>query len=344
MTQKRIFINWTNQDSRALSLSHHLEAGNFYVHGISAKSRFLAPFKYVINTMITMKLLIREDPDVIFVLNPPVFAVLVVWIYCSLRNRAYIVDTHSGAFTYRPWAAFLWLYRFLARRSLLNILHNSEMENRVSAWGASTASIGDIPFLVTTKEAYPLKEGFSVVCVNRFSKDEPLEAVLAAARMTPSVNFYVTGPLARAPKSAIKESPDNVIFTDFLPWEKYKALLAAGDLVICLTTNDNTMQNGAYEALQLGRPVITSDWPVLRRLYYKGAICIDNSPGSLAKAITEIRDRYPEFSQEILELKDEFNANWEKKRSLLLKYLNDYQKTRAKTAAVLGETGRAVQE
>ena len=53
--------------------------------------------------------------------------------------------------------------------------------------------------------------------------------------------------------------PDNVRLTGFLPDSDYVGLILASDAVIALTTMDHTMQRGAYEAVYLGRPVITSN-------------------------------------------------------------------------------------
>lgn len=322
MKQKRIFVIWAEQDSRSYSLAYHLKAKNHFIHSLNINSKIFAPLKYIINTFITLNLLNKENPDVIFIVNPPVFAVLIVWLYCIFHDCTYVVDTHSVAFTARRWVLFLWLYRFLSKRALINILHNKPLEQKVANWLAPTTIIGEVIYQLKTGKIYPFRKGFSVVFVSLFSEDEPLEEVIEAARKTPSVNFYITGSLRRAPLSIIKESPDNVIFTDFLPEEEYGALLKGSDIVICLTKNDNTMQNGAYEALTLGRPIITSNWPVLRNMYYKGAICVDNTSDSIVSAINKIRHDYSHYIKEIRELQAEFKSTCNKKLSKLLEVLD----------------------
>ncbi|MHA1300707.1 MAG: glycosyltransferase [Candidatus Helarchaeota archaeon] len=320
--QKRIFIAWVKQDTRASSLAHHLRAKIFFIHSINSKNKMYSPLKYIINTFITLNLLNKENPDVIFAVNPPVFAVLVIWMYCIFNDCTYIVDTHSAAFTAKRWSIFLWLYRFLSKRALINILHNKILERKVANWGAKTINMGEVIYQMETNKIYPLREGFNVVYVSIYDKDEPLSEVIEAARKMPSVNFYITGSLRYAPYNIIKKSSDNVIFTDFLSNEMYVALLKNSDIVICLTKNDNTMQNGAYEALTLGCPIITSNWPVLSKLYYKGSICIDNSSNSLINAINEIKKNYPRYIREVIELKAEFQSSWEKKFWKLLEVLD----------------------
>lgn len=322
--QKRVFITWANQDSRAKSLAYHLEAENYFIYSLNINKKTLSPLKYILNTFITLRLLNKENPDVIFVINPPVFGILVVWIYCIFHDSTYVVDTHSVAFTAKLWSMFLWLYRFLSKRALINILHNKTLEQKVANWGVSTANIGDVIYQMKIGKNYPFRKGFNVVFVSLFSGDEPLEEVIEAARKTPSVNFYITGSLRLAPRSIIKEVPDNIIFTDFLPDEEYGALLKGSDIVICLTKDDNTMQNGAYEALTLGRPIITSNWPVLRNMYYKGAICVDNTSESIVSAINKIRHDYSHYIKEIKELQVEFKSTCQKKLSKLLEVLDKW--------------------
>jgi glycosyltransferase involved in cell wall biosynthesis len=283
----------------------------------------LTPVRYLLNAFITIQWLSRTNPDIIFVANPPIFAILVVWAYSIFNRCGFIVDTHSAAFTAKRWSVFLWLYRLLSRRALINILHNEVLEREVAGWGVPTANFGELIYQIKADEArFPLREGFNVVYVSIFSRDEPLEDVIEASRQMPSVNLYITGSLAKAPTKIVQRSPGNVIFTDFLPNEKYGSLLRDCDIVICLTKNDNTMQNGAYEALVVGRPIITSNWPVLRSLFYKGAICVDNSSTSISSAILRIHDEYPRYLKEIGELQAEFKAVWDKKFSALLELLD----------------------
>src|SRR5512135_2988977 len=226
MKQKRLFIHWARYDSRSASFAYHLDADAIFVQSLRGHSIAIAPMKYVLNAFITVHKLYREVPDVIFVANPPIFAVLVVWAYTLFRPCCFIVDTHSATFTDKRWAVFLWLYRLLSKRALLNILHNEELERRVAAWGVPTSNFGEILYQVMDDDVpFPFREGFNVVFVSLFSGDEPLEEVIDAAERMPGINFYITGPLSKAPKKMIQKASDNVIFTDYLPNKKYGALL-----------------------------------------------------------------------------------------------------------------------
>ena len=267
----------------------------------------------------TIGICLKERPDLILVVNPPIFAVLVAWFYCSLSRKCFfITDTHSAAFTAKRWARFLWLYRIASKYAAINILHNRFLEEYVASWGRPTYNLGEIPYFMDTDKTYCFCKDFNVVFVSIFSEDEPLLEVIAAAMELPDIDFFVTGSLSRAPMSHVKSAPNNLLFTDFLPDEEYKALLKGCDIVISLTKNDFTMQNGAYEALALGRPIITSDWPVLKNIYSKGAICINNTSKNLVDAILEIKYNYSRYLNEMSELREDINLIWKRKISELL--------------------------
>jgi len=204
----------------------------------------------------------------------------------------------------------------------MNILHNEVLDKKVAKWEVPTFNLGEVQFLLDVSGKYKFQRGFNVVFVSLFADDEPLEEVLRAAQMIPSVNFYITGSLSKAPKHLVGSGSKNVVFTDYLSDKKYGALLKGCDIVMSLTIKDMTMQNGAYEALALGRPIITSDWSVLKNTYYKGAVCIDNSPESIVKAILKIKDNYKNYLNEVKELREELLISWKTKLEYLIETMN----------------------
>jgi len=303
-------------------MAHYLGARSFQIRFFKKKRIIYAPLKYVIASFKTLVLLYKERPDVIFVANPPIFAVLVVWLYCVLHKSKYVVDAHSATFTDWRRAKFLWLYRFLTKRALTNMLHNEPLERRVADWGAPTIILEDGPPVLKTDRVYPFRKGFNVVLVSSYHGDEPVREVIEAARYAKNVNFYIPGSLKRAPKEILTGVPDNVAFTDYLPEADYAALLKGCDVVMSLTIDDYKMQCGAHEGVEFGRPIITSNWPILREFFSKGTIHIDNSPSSLIKAIETIRTNYSYYLEGVKMLREQCYAGWQKKFLKLLSLLD----------------------
>jgi glycosyltransferase involved in cell wall biosynthesis len=117
--------------------------------------------------------------------------------------------------------------------------------------------------------------------------------------------------------------PPNVHLTGFLAEPTYNGLLAHAGAVMCLTTRDHTMQNGAAEALYLGTPIITSDWGVLREYFSRGTIHVDNSPAAIAAAVRRMMDDGERYRAEVRSLRDEIGARWERDRAAMLAAIED---------------------
>ncbi len=161
------------------------------------------------------------------------------------------------------------------------------------------------------------QERFSVTVVNTFARDEPLKAVLQAAAKLPDVRFSVTGKLSRANPDLPKQAPSNVVFTDFLPDQAYYQLLRSSHAVMSLTTRDHTLQCGACEALSLERPIITSDWPLLREYFCSGTVHVDNTPASIRQGIESLKEDYNRYEAEVVELRQMRRQEWQQQSAEL---------------------------
>jgi len=320
--QKRVYIAWFPFSAPSECMAKHLGARAYHIHYFKKRRLFISPVKYVLASFKTLFALYKERPDIIFVQNPPVFAVVIVWLYCCLKNSKYVVDTHSGIFTARRWRIFLPLYRFLAKRALMNMLHNTPLAREVKSWKAPSIVLEPGPILTAPDRAFPFHPGFNVLIICSFDPDEPIYEVVEAARHLPDVNFYITGSLQRAPQNLSKQIPENVMLTDFLDREDFLALLKGCDVATCLTTDDNTHQWGALEALEFERPIITSDWPVLRDYFSRGTIHVNNTAMALVEGIERVRSNHSHYLEEIKTLKEELHTNWEARFSKLKELLD----------------------
>lgn len=326
MNQKIVFISWAITSTRSDSLSKYLGGICYHIHYFKeTRYQFLyAPFKYVVATFKTISILRKDQPEVILVQNPPIFAIPAVWFYCIFTKAAFITDSHSAAFDRPLWTMFLWLYRILGKRALVNIVHNKPLEERIKKWNLSSITIGDIPYFLETDLEYTFKPGFNIVVVNTYADDEPVDEVITAASQLPEVNFYITGNLKFAPKNIVSKVSSNVFLTDFIAHKNYVALLKGCDAVVSLTTQDFTMQNGAYEAMELEKPLITSDWPVLKETLSKGTIHINNSSSELVKATQEMQNNYSTYLSGIKKLRKERYKVWEDSFSQLQKLIKEH--------------------
>lgn len=321
MHPKPIFIAWTAHNRRSQLIAKSLGMPLYLIHAL--KRRYiLAPLRYLLQTAHTLAILWRERPTLVFVQNPPILAVLVVYLYAKVRSAAYIIDSHTGALLAPWWRWSLPLHAFLSRRALATIVTNDHLAAMVSEWTDKIFVLADIPTKFPSGRPYPMEATFNIAVINTFSPDEPIDEVVEAARGLPGIQFYITGDLIRAKRSYLKQHPLNVRFTGFLPDEDYFGLLSSVQCVLVLTTDNHTMQRGACEAVWLAKPIITSDWPVLRTHFHKGTVHVDNSVEGIQAGIKRARENLAQFEREIVVLQQERQQEWKSKYQLLREYID----------------------
>ena len=259
-------IAWAPYSRRSEVFAKTLDGDLYCVHYLRFQSPLHALPKYVLQAFKTWQILFSKRPQAVHVQNPPFVCGLVVYVYCMLSGAKFVVDHHSAAFG-AIWKKALPMQKFLARQAATNIVTNQHWADIVTSWGGHAIIMGD-PFLpLSSDESIELATGFNITFVNTFAADEPLDAVLAAAARTPQVNFYITGNTNRKPASFFEGSPSNVVFTGFLPEQQYVALLKTTDAIMVLTTRNHTLQLGGCEAVSVGQPLITSNWPFFCKVF-----------------------------------------------------------------------------
>ena len=285
----RAFLTWS-ECARSRWQAHNLGAELLVVRPAvrlpGAAVRLAA--RYAASALETWRALRRRRPAVVFSANMPVFLPLTAWAYASLARVPLVLDCHSGAFNHPHWRWARSLNRFLAKQAALNVTTNDHHRALVERWGGRALIMSDVPLAPRLGDPSRELRRPAIAAVCSYAFDEPVEAIVAAAARCPEVSFYLTGDPAKRRRRVPGELPPNVIATGFLPDAEYYALLAAADGVLVLTTRDHTMQRGAYEALYLGTPIVTSDWPLLREVFREAALYVDNSAADIARAIAAL--------------------------------------------------------
>jgi glycosyltransferase involved in cell wall biosynthesis len=284
-----------------------------------------APFKYPRQLLRTYRRLLQDRPRVVFVQSPPSLAVWAVAVYAALRGALFVIDAHSDAFQRGRWTRPRWLNRLVARRAAATLVTDPYWAEMLRGWGAEAVVIPDVPSeysVGATPSGRIDTEAFMVAFVNTWADDEPLDAVLAAAQRLPQVAFVVTG-RTKGHESIIRDAPPNVDFVGYLPDPAYYELLGRASGVMCLTTRDHTMQRGACEALSLGRPIITSDWPLLRSYFVQGTLHVDNTADGIERAITTLMKEHNRLVREVEVLRDSRRSEWKERREALKNLLEE---------------------
>jgi glycosyltransferase involved in cell wall biosynthesis len=300
-------MSWWKYTSRPESLAKALGAENYFF----AQGAGLWHFKYIPRAWMCFWTLLRRRPRLVFASNPPPFCPLVVWVYCLLFRARFVIDSHTSAFDRRRWLLFKPLHAFLERRAIFGISTNTALTDRISAMGGRSIAVPDIPFDMP-EGSYPVNpDKFALAFVSSFDVDEPTLEVFEAVRDLSDVHVYVTGNPEKASAEIREAKPDNVTFTGFLSNEAYAGLMRSVSAVLVLTTFDFTFQRGGSEAVSVGTPIITSDFPVLREYFNKGTLHVDNSPGQIRAAIETMQRDHSAYEREVLLLQQERKERWE---------------------------------
>jgi hypothetical protein len=194
----------------------------------------------------------------------------------------------------------------------LAIAHNKSQEEVMKQWGCRYSVLAFTPGEYPIGEPFPLDEQFNVAMISSFDGDEPHDAVFAAAKRLSDVSIYVTGDPTRAPHVAARK-PDNCHLTGYLTYDRYVGLLRGVDAIIVLTTMDHQVLMGGFEAVSLGKPLIVSDWPVLKDYFCLGTVHVPNTAEGIYEGVRRTQRGLAVLQQEVLVLRQQLQAEYEGK-------------------------------
>jgi glycosyltransferase involved in cell wall biosynthesis len=314
------YISWAPHCSRSDFTARELGGTSHMIYwGWLGSHPATVWLKYIGQAMSTWKVLLHESPDVVFVMTPPPLAILAVYAYCAVSGRRYVVDAHTGVFVTRRWRSFQRLHFWLCRRAITTIVTNDHMADVVRARGGGATVVPDVPIRFTERESPGLSQSaFTVVYVTSFDRDEPIAAMIEAARLLPDVPFFMTGDAESGAQALPDHLPSNLTLTGFLESAAYGRLLSEAGVVVALTTDDHTMQRGAYEAIYHGTPVIVSNTDVLVKAFDEGAVHVDNSPEALVRAVLRVRDNVAEYRKGAGRLRERKTGRWLRAKEALV--------------------------
>ena len=199
---------------------------------------------------------------------------------------------------------------------MTNIVTDENWAELIRSWGgrrsAAHALVMHDAFLdLPEGRPFAVGPGRTVAFAGTFADDEPLDAVLEAGRRLPEVAFYITGDVAKAPPGVVAQAPPNVTFTGFLDVNgEYLGLLRSVDAVIVLTTRDHTLQLAGCEAIALGKPLVTSDWPYLHDLFSSAAAYVAPTPAGIRDGVVEAMGRLAELQEEAVAVRRAQRDRW----------------------------------
>jgi glycosyltransferase involved in cell wall biosynthesis len=322
----QIFVAWMPFQRRQLSMSPLLGFQNVFLP-ISKAPRIFRPLQYVGHSLRTVALLRRNRPEIIWVQLPqvPLLTAALFYKRCFDPRVRVIADCHNRVLN-RPWNQWPGLRNQLNACDVV-VVHNGLVVPKVEAMGIKRGIVRvleDPPALIS--HAVRLADPFPhpwVLFLASFNPDEPIAELYEAARLAPEITFVLAGePMRARRRHELGTRPPNVHLPGYLRGEALDAAIMSTDAILALTKLPDAQLSSAGEAIGAGRPMVLSDTPVARDLYYQGGVFVDAySAASIAKGCRAAVEGSGRLAAESLALRDERHARWRSQAESINKML-----------------------
>ncbi len=282
-----ISINWCKFHGRSEILARKLNISDFYIY----PKHKLIIWRYALSSIASIRLILTLKPKYVIVMQPPVFAMLPIYILSKFTHLRLIGDLHTGVFVDPKWR---WskriVFRILKGKNCAIVTNNS-LAVELRSKGVSNIFILDdlievfeIPSEngLKIEHAKPKKSLSYILVPLSYSFDEPLDILFRAIDESKNVTWILTGD---ASEKIRKSAPANARFIGYVSKSDYKKLVVKASGIIALTTQENTMQRAGYEALCAAVPLVISDKKVLREYFGESALYVDNTSAAIKKKV-----------------------------------------------------------
>lgn len=317
-------LAWSNVPERSREIASALGGESKCIYDLPLVNPRLIPLRYAGSAVATVLYLIARRPRAVIASNPPVIPGLIAYLYGRITGAPVVLDSHPSAFGFYKSKKFIKLmmplHHFLIPRVQGNIVAVDDLVERVRRRGGNAVIVHEAPPLWKSSAPPPLRRRPTVLFVCSFNVDEPVTAVIDAARQLPDVDIVVTGDLRKAPPQLAERAASNLSFVGYLDQSAYRDALANADIVMTLTNRPEAVNRVANEAVFARRPLIVSDWPALER-YFPYAIRVANSVDGVVAGINDALQSHDELRSEAdmaLEVQEErWNAQLRGLRKLI---------------------------
>lgn len=322
LKSKAVFIAWNSYHTRNESISNVLGIKNIHV-GKKQSNILLSAISFIPKSIKTILIFKKEKPNILIVTNNAWVLPALSIILCKLTGTNLIFDTHSCGIVSNQIKYPNIFKRYFAKLADFSLVTNEKHAKIVRHWGGNAFVLPDPPLdLEENKtECYNVSDKINICYINMYAFDEPYTEVVNAVKDMNDVMLYITGNYINNKKTLSKS--ENIVHTGFLKRPQYIDLLKKSDIIMVLTTRENTFQCGGNEALSLGKPLITSNTKMLTNYFRKGAIFVNpcNSE-SINNGIEKMITNLSFYENEMKELKKEKELEAHNKINQIIDIIN----------------------
>ncbi len=251
----------------------------------------------------TIRLLYAARPAVVFAPNPSLVLTYLLLLCRTVFRFVLVSDAHyGGVVDVTGSRAVQRLLEFAHRLVDLVIVTNPGHADRVRSHGGKAFVCPDpLPQLPAKPPKPAGMDGVqkSVLFICSYDADEPFREVFAAANSLAAQGFrvFASGRYARL-KLSPESFPDATLL-GYVDRATYDAYLHNVDVILDLTTWQDCLVCGAYEAMAAGKPCVLSRTRALTELFTHGTVFCSHDPGEIAAAVVSAYENRAALSLQI---------------------------------------------
>lgn len=279
--------------------------------------------RYVKSIWRTINILCSDTPKVVFCTNPSLLLSLLMVFLKPFFGYYLIIDTHNAGLCLEgKTKKFNSIAKFIQRHSDRTIVHSPGLLQEIRDNNANPIllpdKVPDLSMVVPRNNLLEFKKKVVFIC--SFEDDEPYFEVFKAIDYIDDkdIIIYITGNYKKKGIDILKYNDPRLFFTGFIPDEDFESLLGYADVIMDLTTRENCLLCGAYEAISLEKPLITSNTDALKENFNKGTVFVNNNALDIAHGINRaflninlLRDQMKKLKENKLFVWDKFKQRVE---------------------------------
>lgn len=274
--------------------------------------------RYICVIIKTFWLLLIKQPKIIICQNPSVVLSFLMVIIKKLTSKTVIVDAHHGGVhnRYANYKIVDWIIKFILINANLIIVTNQNHKKYIETLGGKAFILQDnIPTIHKLLDDNIIQP--SVFVISSFDLDEPYEEILKSAGQLANVHFYFSGNYKKA-KINLEDMPSNTTMLGYVSDEQFTKMLNSCSAIMVLTTSDNCLNCGAYEAIAVEKPFIISNQKALHAYFKNAPVYTNNTSFHITEAINDIFKNYNTKREEVIRFKEFILTEWQLSKEKLI--------------------------
>jgi len=274
-----IWIDW-DRHLRSRTLAQRLAVELLEIRVVGSRTR-----RYLISAIRTARVIRNTRPAVVIATNPSLVLALLSLALRRWYGFVLVADAHYlGVRALGGHRLLQRLLDFYNAKADLVIVTNDAHARYLGSRGSLTGVCPDpLPHLAPSSGvAVPPKAVF-LVC--SFDVDEPYQVAFAAFSRLRDRGYvlFVSGDYNRVGIDPAEYPWVNLL--GFVCEEEYYSYLQSCSVIVNLTTAEDCLVCGAYEAIAAGKALVVSRTRALRDYFGTVAVLTDNTPDAIVQSI-----------------------------------------------------------